>query len=754
MPQTLQGNAASTMQATGTPNGPSNVTGDGPQQPNANQTTSKNVLTTWVLDTLQRMRNFRRPYDQRRAYFYRQYIGQRDRRMYPDNLTPRSNTFVPYPKRNVDSIVSRVHDAFFSIEPPIEARPKGGTPDQAWRMQQVLLTCLKKANWIKQIELFTRDCGIYGHAGMKVDWDWDYDVVSGPEPVWQMIPQVDENQQPIMELDGQTPKMMPYFDQTTGQKLQIGTQMVTKKVPRSCPKIIPIDIYDLLIDPDGKQKAHVMEMSWGEVRRSFETNPKLYFAEGIAELDRKLSQYKDLDRDGIIIRMAEFWDDTSKETTLVTFGEDADAIGWKDRRYQYRNASYSAYKRKVYNGPPVLLYTGPNPFAHQRIPILDLAYIPVKGDAYGIGVIETISDLCEGVNVFVNMITDNWNLGINKRYAYDVQVDIDHDQLDMGNVPGGKVGVVGSPEKAIWPFPSFTPNSQDYMIVDMYKNMVEVGSGIDDFYGNGIGSSGGNDTASGINQVIGQSNYVFKLFIRRFELEILQPLAEMTASMIQQFGTDEMEWSITAAPPGIPKWGRVALTDLFGNYEFDFVAANYATGKVVKQRNLMAFYNLAMQSPYAVQGEFLREIARAMEIPFASRLLKTDEQVQQSTQSQREMAQQEELIRELLKIEGKAIVAQVGKPEFRPGNSVMISQPSQSHGEAVQAEIEKYLGDAAEYIMGQSPAPSTPPIHPVGRPKTQQFEGPIPGGNISDTERSFGQEMGKNGIGLAGNNAG
>jgi hypothetical protein len=757
MPNVGQPAGYSDTMGASAPSGPSTVSGfaSGPNSPPQSQadtsglTVDRNRLTTWVLDTLQRMRNFRRPYDQRRAYFYRQYIGQRDRRMYPDNLTPRSNTFVPIPKSDVDTIVARVHDAFFGVEPPIEARPKGGTPEQAWQMEAVMLTCLSKAGWIKAIELITRDCAIYGHTGLKVDWDWDYDTVTGPEPEYAMQPQVDPNSgQPIVGLDGQ-PLMQPVWG-PDGQMVQIGVNLVTKKVPRNCPKLIPIDIYDLLIDPDGRQKAHVMEMSWGEMKRSYEMNSNLYFPESIAELTVKMNAYRDLDADGIIIRMAEFWDDTSKTTTLVTFGEDADAIGWKDRRYQYRNASYSAYKRRVYNGPPILLYTGPNPFAHKRIPILDMAYVPIKGDAYGMGLIETISDLCEGVNVFTNMITDNWNLGINQRFAYDVQVDIDHDQLDMGNVPGGKVGVVGDPSRAIWPFPKFTPNQQDYMILDLYKNMAEMGSGIDDFYSKGIGQPTGNDTASGISNTIQQSGYIFKLFIRRFELEILQPLAQMVASMIQQFGTDELEWSITNAPPGIPKWGRVKLEDLFGNYAFDFVAANYATGKVVKQRNLMAFYNLAMQSPYAVQGEFLREIARAMEIPFAARLLKTDQQVAQEQQAANQSRQQEELIRELFKLEGKAVVAQVGKPEFRPANSTMIADPGQPHGEAIQQQVEQYLGGAVENILGVSPAPTVAPIHPVGQPKKSQFEGPIPGGADQDSERSFGQNMGANSLGTAG----
>src|SRR5258708_38976097 len=104
------------------------------------------------------------------------------------------------------------------------------------------------------------------------------------------------------------------------------------------------------------------------------------------------------------------------------------------------------------------------------------------------------------------------------------------------------------------------------MIIELYKDMIKMVSGISDFYSQGVGSSGGNRTASGISQVINESGYIFKLFIRRFELEILQPLAEMTASMIQQFGTDEMEYSITAAAPDSPKYGRVKLEYLLGNY--------------------------------------------------------------------------------------------------------------------------------------------------------------------------------------------
>jgi hypothetical protein len=710
--------------------------------------TDRNRLITWTLDTCQRMRNFRRPFDQRRAYFYRQFIGQRDRKTYPDNITPRSNTFVPYAWSNVNAVVARVHDAFFSLDPPIEARPKGATnPDAAWQMQAVLLTCLNKANWISAIELITRDCGIYGHCGIKIDWDWGYDTVTGPEPMYQMQPVLDDTGQPKKNPDGSIDQL-PVINPNTGRPIQTGVQLVSKKVPRNCPKLIPIDIYDLLIDPDGKQVAHVMELSWGEMKRQYEMNPKLYFASSMADLTKRMAQYQELDQDGIIIRMAELWDDTSKTVTLVTFGEDADAIGWKDRRYQYRNASYSAYKRRVYNGPPILLYTGPNPFAHQRIPILTLPYIAIKGDLYGIGVIETISDLCEGINVFTNMITDNWNLGINRRVAYDVQTDIDYDQLDMGNVPGGRVAVVGDPSKAIFPFPNFVPNGEDYQILDLYRNMIEMGSGISDFYAKGVGSPTGNRTSSGISQVINESGYIFKLFIRRFELEIMQPLCQMTASMIQQFGTDELEYNITNAPPMIDKFGYVKLENLLGNYEFDFVAANYATGKVVKQRNLMAAYNLAMQSPYCNQGEFLKEIFKSLEIPFGSRLLKSEQEVQQAQQAQQTAQTNQFLLDHLLKFESKAAIEQIKKPDFMPQNSQPAPRISQEHGEAIQNEVEEFLATQADQMFGSTPGAE--PIHPVGRKRQSAFEGSIPGGEQEDHMRGFSQDMGANKVGAGG----
>jgi hypothetical protein len=119
-------------------------------------------------------------------------------------------------------------------------------------------------------------------------------------------------------------------------------------------------------------------------------------------------------------------------------------------------------------------------------------------------------------------------------------------------------------------------------------------------------------------------------------------------------------------------------------------------------------------------------------------------------QAQIQQRQQEELIKELLKIEGKIVNTQVGKPEFMPEGSKIISDQVQSHGEAVQDQIEAYLGGAVESVLGVAPPPTVPPVHPVGQPKKSQFEGPIPGGQQRDSMRGTGQDMGMNKVGMSG----
>lgn len=643
-----------------------------------------------------RMHNFRRQYDPRRAAHYRMFVGQRDQKYFPDNLTRRSNTFVPYPLSNVRTIVSRTLDAFFSFEPSFEVRGKGAADEpKAEAMQLVMHDRLKRANYIQAIEALVYNLCIYDVGALKVDWDWEFDVVVDPQP--QILTQQvqDPNTGQVVEV--------PVPDPETGGPIVIGMQPITKPVPRARPKFVVIDPYDLLVDPDGGLVAHCTEKTFGQLMREQEgSQGQLYSQAGLQQIQGRLAAAKD--PDDVLIRLVELWDERVGTVTLLTFN-DSEAIYWKDLRTSYRNANLSGFKRTLFGGPSVLLYHGPNPFGHKRAPILWTSYIKLTGEPYGLGAIEIIADLSEGLNTFINMVVDNWNLGINRRYAYSTDADIDHTALNSFNVPGGKIGVTGDPNKVIAPLPMFTPSRQDYAILEVYKGMIEMTSGISDFYAKGLGTPSGNKTATGISQIINEGNFQFRMFIRNLELDILRPLLEMTASMIQQYISDPIEVRITDAPVAIEKWPVVTPEQLLGNFDFELAAANYATNKVLRQRNILAWANLAVQSPNLNQYELLKELAKIFEIRNINRMLYTPEQVAAMQQAQLAQQVQLMLLESALNTESKARLSQA-KPKPAGGKE--------------------------------------------GRPRGVQQEGKIPGAGLTSVIRDLAQGLGANAMGLSG----
>jgi hypothetical protein len=674
---------------------------------------TKDDLKMGILGSLRRMRDYRRQFDAKRSTFYRQYIGQRDAQKFPDNVTNRSNTFVPYPLSNVETVVSRVDDAFFSFQPWFETDGSTSKDDVgAEAMQMVLFKKLEEAKFKAEFEELVRNIAIYGHAGIKVDWNWDFKTITKPAPEYVMV----------KGPDGQP---TPYIDPTTGQPLVRRIVPQTTQVPMACPRIRAIDIYDMLCDPDGGIIAHLTEkplavMIRENMGRQMAQLPPLYDPAALQTIATTIQNSTAFTGDAgtVLIRFAEVWNSIDGTYTLITFGDDSEAIGWKDLRASYRATNYSSYKRPIYTGQDVILMHDQNPFAHKRNPILCTSYIKLPNELYGLGAIETTTDLTESLNKMVNMIADNWNLGINRRYAYDENADIDHEALNQFNVPGGKVPVGGDPNKVIAPLPLFTPAAGDYQILDLYRGMIEMTSGISDFYGKGVGSSGGNRTATGINTVTAESNYRFKLFIRNLEIDILTPLLEMCASMCQQYLTDQQEVQITKnQAPGFPKWTFIDPADLIGNFDFTLVAANYSTNKEVRQRNFMSFMQIAQQTPYWNQGEGIREAGKLLEIRNVDNLIKPDQQVQQEQAEAQQHQMQMALVSKLVDIEGQIDVAeakgqstqvasngQAKAKEGRPTSSPQVNPGQSAIG--IMKSIGQLMGDNATGNAGAGEVPN------------------------------------------------
>lgn len=690
-----------------------------------------------ALEHLRRMLRFRLQYDTVWSRFYRQYVSDRDQKYFPDGVTKRANTFIPYPFSNVETIVARTHDVLFGAEDFFETTGYGMNDESAAdKMELVLKKKLHQAKLPQVVEALAQSAAIYGPCALKVDWDWDFDTVTYPEaqfamqPVLQPVldpqtgqPMGDANGphvQPVLDPTTGQPQMQQVINPMTGQPIQTGIAVKTKQVPRSRPKLTAIDVYDLLIDPDGQLCAFMTERTIGQMLRENEGFQQrmgypLYYPEALAELQKRTADEKNPEE--IIVRIAELWNETNGTCQIVTFGEDRSAISWKDTRYAYRTGNnYSGFKRRLYAGEPQLLWAGGNPYAHKRNPILWTSYIKLQHEQYGIGSVEMISDLVEALNEMTGMVRDNWNLGINRRYAYNTDLDIDHDSLNNMNVPGGKVGIAGNPNEALMPLPTMTPQAGDYALLDMYKGVIQMTSGISDFYSKGVGAPTGNRTATGINSILEETNFRFKMFIRNLELDILQPLLEMCSAMIQQFMTDDEEILITDDQAGIPKWQVVKPEELIGTVNFRMLGAAYMQNEVLRQRNLMALANVAGPSNYLREREALMILGKAFKIPEINQLIKTDQEVQQEQAAQKQEQMQMMWIQHRMDLE-KAVVG--------------------AEARAAAVDPEQAAKDIATADSG-----------PVGRPRTAKPEGNSPGAGKTSAVRSLAQSMGANSFGL------
>ena len=294
-------------------------------------------------------------------------------------------------------------DAFFGYEDWFEVKPKGSNDDAAAEaMQKVLRQILKTSNFRGAFEELVMNVCIYGHGGLKVDWDWGYDLVNKKTA----IPKMGPDSQPII-------------DPATNTPIVERIEAATVPVPRMRPRFTAIDIYDLLIDPDGGMKAEIVERTFGQLQREAQMNPELYFPGALAKIEAGIAKAKD--PNNVIIRMVELWDELNDTVTIATIRDDWRAVEYKDKRASYRASTYSTYRREVYGGPAIILWEGSIQFNHKRTAILDTAMIKLPNEVYGIGVIEPISEMIESMSKFMNMIVDNWNMGINKRFIFDIE---------------------------------------------------------------------------------------------------------------------------------------------------------------------------------------------------------------------------------------------------------------------------------------------------------------------------------------------
>lgn len=587
---------------------------------------------------VERLLGFRRPYDSRRDELYRHYIGRPIERFFPDKKTKRASVFVPYPFSNVEQVRATIMNALFAQDPCFEALPRGEKDSlSALAMQRVLdLKLVQKAQLFDVMLDFTGGLAVYGFGALDVGWDWDYDIVASMQV------------RPIMNPDGSS-VLHPVTNEPALQR-----QMVRNKVPRMRPKLTAIDIYDLLVDPDGAFVAKLFDKTFPQMVREHLTAKSmgvtLYDEDALGKIDVQLGRGKN--RDHALIHIAELWDAVNGTCTSLTIPEDPSSLSYKDKRYANRAQNYQTFRRDTASTVESMLLSPAydNPYNHCRIPILHMSFTKLPGEIFGLGVIEPAFSLNESLNSSMGMIKDNWNMGVNQRLVVSDSRDIDFDSLQGNNVPGGIIVAQGDATTAVFPLPVHAPSAGDYSILGIERQMIETVAGKGDFYSRGVGSSGGNDTASGISSVIQEASKRDVNVVRQIETQIMEPAFQLSASNCQQFLTDDIEVRITDEQPAIGKvnsqFVRIAPEDILGSFDYKFHGSTYMQNVMIQQRNMLTLANVIASNPgmaqYIKPREALIELARVHQISYPGRFIKTEEEVAQEQEAAQQQAMQQQ----------------------------------------------------------------------------------------------------------------
>ena len=597
-------------------------------------------------EVVQRLMSFRRPYESRWGELYRHLMSKPIHRTYA-NGDPRSNVFSPFPYNNVNFIRNFVCDALFSMDPPFEVLPGGKADDMAAMKMQAVLgkLAVRDVKLRSIISEYVSGLATYGFYALDCGWDWDMDFIY--EMVDQFVPPDASTDPRLIGQDPQTGQPL-VIDPMTGQPLMQRVQQL-KGIPRNRPKYTPLDIFDVAIDPDRAYVAKFFDKTVPQMERENQVAAAagfdLYNPQALARLKNEVFSEGDTERTrNALVHICELWNATDGTFSLFTSPEDLTALSFKDQRYGHRTATYTGFRRTLASTASVLLGRGYNPYAHCKVPILYGNFTKLPGEVYGMGVIEPNFNATEMFNAAMSMIMDNWNIGVNPRYAYDATRDIDMTDLLQANQPAGLVGVYGNPSNVLMPLPTHTPDPGAYNVLPIFQQMIESTANISDAYQRGIGSTTGNKTATGISSVIAQSNKGVTQLVYQLCEDVIHPLLQMTASNIQQFLTDEIEVRITDDQPAIPKLNsqflRISKEDIKGHFDFRIVGAAYMEDRFTLQANArMLTETAAKVAPqYLRPGTALEELYRISRIPYPSRFLRSEEEVQAEKQQQMMMA--------------------------------------------------------------------------------------------------------------------
>ncbi len=517
---------------------------------------NKEEISQQLLAIFRHYDSYRKQWEIEAEECYKVYIG------YVDPLEKeqghRSNLHIPRTYEDIDTVRSRIVQAFFKAHPYVEfvPMPKTGPPELLFvneRKAEIASALvddqLIKNNIVNKFYEFVTSFLIFPAAIMAIGWRYERMPVVREIPVPNIVP---------------TPQG-PQFQGWRKDRIE-GVETAWDD-----NEIQYVDFFDFWPDPRGTD----LDTCRGVFQREWITEEdllhKMEFLHQLGQgtvypidveevrksgVDLKEGRWRRMTSVGISVESRDIYKDysdpESKKKTLYEL-----LHYWEDNRH-----AIIANRSQV-------IYDGPSPYwRHKKKPFVVASYEPMPGEFYGLSAVKIIKFLQHELNTTRNQRIDNVSFILNRMWKIKRGADIN--ETELISRPAGAV-YCDHPdditEVAMQEIPTSAYTEEQITSRDM-ENALSVPPVI-----RGADSAGRRETATEVATKSSNASIRFDVKIALFENLGLKRMVKIMDMNNQQFVNEER--LIRLGPEETVQWRLINPLDLTG--EFDYRPAGMAT---------------------------------------------------------------------------------------------------------------------------------------------------------------------------------
>lgn len=360
------------------------------------------------------------------------------------------------------------------------------------------------------------------------------------------------------------------------------------------PVFEPLDLFDFYIDPlassidDARYCIHRKYLSLKELKKREEAG--IY--RNVNDIKGGQGKTSIID-DQPIFNQHDLISNEDRNIEILEYWEDNRVITVADRS--------------------VILREAPNPFDHMKKPFVNLIFVPVPFEFYGIGVIEPLEGLQMELNTKRNQRLDNVNLIINRMWL--LQRGALDDLRQLHSRPGGVIVV--NDINGIQSLPSPDVTSSSYQEEEKIKLDIQNTSGVSDYIRGVVNYT--KQTATEVSIKSEQSSNRFEFNFKLMAEMGVKNIAQQVIQMDQQF--IDRERTIRILGDRGVEFVQIFPDDIAGNFDLIPCIDPLGIQEKDKKDQMMSLYDRLMQNPIIDKKLLSRKLLETFDFPDTEEIL-------------------------------------------------------------------------------------------------------------------------------------